>query len=60
MDMPTPCDFCDEIVDFTDLCQCEKCGLWFCEHCGIRYDGKYCNVCYEEIEKDNEEIKDEW
>ena len=51
MDMPTPCDFCDEVVDFTDLCECEKCGLWFCEHCGIRYDGKYCNNCYEGINK---------
>lgn len=45
MDMPTPCEICNEIVEFNTLRQCDNCGRWFCPQCQNEEETWLCKEC---------------
>jgi hypothetical protein len=48
-DMPTPCEACDDSVDFQDMRECRQCGMFVCEGCWDS-DNNSCKWCAEELE----------
>jgi hypothetical protein len=43
MDMPSPCEICEEIVEFHDLRRCRDCKRMCCRECINEYGD--CCVC---------------
>lgn len=54
MDMPTPCEICNELVDFSDMVDVAAAGasIFVCEDCdpsgGFNGDPHTCSECKEE------------
>lgn len=52
MDMPTPCECCDNIEDFNDMIQCEICERWACRFCRCYSGELVCKDCEKERHKE--------
>jgi hypothetical protein len=50
MDMPTPCNQCDELADFNDFRKCDHCKELVCPDCYVR-SYRMCNRCIEEAKE---------
>lgn len=44
MNMPSPCELCEEVVEYDQLKVCSDCHKWVCKEC---FTAGLCETCWE-------------